>query len=138
MSHIEPTHAAMGAWIQRTPPDQPIEMLNLLRFRETADYSGHPELAPDTPISGRAAYQRYEAHTLPFLLEAGGSVTFIGDGGPPVIGPPDEVWHRVLIVRHKSVQAFLAFAQNHAYLAGLGHRTAALADSRLVPLTRPS
>ena len=28
----------------------------------------------------------------------------------------------------------MAFAEHEAYLAGLGHRTAALADSRLLPL----
>jgi hypothetical protein len=32
------------------------------------------------------------------------------------------------------VQAFLAFASHDAYLAGLGHRTAAVEDSRLLPL----
>ena len=31
--------------------------------------------------------------------------------------------------------AFLAFASNRAYLAGVGHRTAALEDSRLLPLS---
>ncbi|MEN3350409.1 MAG: hypothetical protein V7632_4044 [Bradyrhizobium sp.] len=30
--------------------------------------------------------------------------------------------------------AFLAFAVAEAYLAGIGHRTAALSDSRLRPL----
>jgi hypothetical protein len=37
-------------------------------------------------------------------------------------------------VRQSSVQAFMAFATDAAYLAGLGHRTAALEDSRLLPL----
>jgi hypothetical protein len=32
-----------------------ILMLNLLRFREVADYAGFPELAPEQAISGRAA-----------------------------------------------------------------------------------
>lgn len=40
----------------------------------------------------------------------------------------------VLIVRHKSVEAFLTFAQDPAYLAGTGHRTTVMADSRLVPM----
>ena len=29
----------------------PVVMLNLLRFRPTADYTGHPDLAPPAPIS---------------------------------------------------------------------------------------
>jgi hypothetical protein len=45
----------------------PVVMLNLLRFREQADYSSFPELAPATPISGSAAYDHYVRHTMPFL-----------------------------------------------------------------------
>lgn len=40
----------------------------------------------------------------------------------------------VLLVRHRNVRTFLSFADDVDYLAGVGHRTAALADSRLVPL----
>jgi hypothetical protein len=39
-----------------------------------------------------------------------------------------------MLVRQKSVQAFLAFAAHREYLAGVGHRRAALEDSRLLPL----
>ena len=59
-----------------------IVMLNLLRFRKVADYSVSPKLAPDTPISGAEAYDRYVAHTLPHLNASGGDVLFLGEGGP--------------------------------------------------------
>lgn len=134
--YLEPTHAQLAAWIRHAPPDQPVDMLNLLRFRETADYSATPELAPPSPVTGAAAYRAYEVHTLPFLHAAGGSLVYAGTGGAPVIGPGSERWDRVLIVRHRSVAAFLAFARDDAYLAGLGHRLAALADSRLFPMRR--
>ena len=39
-----------------------------------------------------------------------------------------------MLVRQRSVGAVMAFATNEAYLAGIGHRTAALEDSRLLPL----
>lgn len=39
-----------------------------------------------------------------------------------------------MLVRQKSLPDFMAFAENEAYLAGMGHRTAALVDSRLLPL----
>ncbi len=134
--HLEPSHETGRAFVTRGL-EGPVTMLNLLRFREVADYSAHPELAPASPITGRAAYELYKAHTLPFLAEVGAEVLFIGDGGPPLIGPIDEVWDQVLLVRHRDVGTFLSFAQNRAYLAGLGHRVAALADSRLLPLTPP-
>ena len=109
-------------------------MLNLLRLREVADYSATPELDPGVPISGAEAYQMYIEHTLPHLSESGGDLEFVGDGGHYLIGPPDEQWDLVLLVRHSSVETFMSFASNDAYLAGMGHRLAAIADSRLLPL----
>ena len=111
-----------------------VTMLNLLRFREVADYSAHPELRPDEPISGAAAYQKYIDHTLPFLKESGGELVFLGKGGQYLIGPQEEQWDLVMLVRQNSLADFMAFSSNEEYLAGIGHRTAALEDSRLLPI----
>ena len=99
----ESARLLMGRGIQG-----PVSMLNLLRFRDEADYSAFPELAPPTPISGRAAYDRYVSHTMPFLSAAGASVTLFGTGGPYFIGPPDERWDLVVLIRQSSVEEFLA------------------------------
>ncbi|MCB1407854.1 MAG: DUF1330 domain-containing protein, partial [Rhodobacteraceae bacterium] len=109
-------------------------MLNLLRFRAIADYSAAPDLAPVDPISGAEAFDRYIAHTLPFLSESGGSLVFLGDADGFLIGPETERWDCAMLVRQASLAAFMAFDTNPAYRAGLGHRTAALCDSRLLPL----
>jgi len=131
---IEPTQE-QGAAFFTNPPAGPVVMLNLLRFRDVADYSRSPDLAPDHAISGADAYNRYAKHALPFIEEAGARVLFDGQGHAMFIGPTDETWHRVLLVEHRSAEAFLGFARNKAYLAGIGHRTAALADSRLLPMS---
>ncbi len=133
-TYLEPTQASGRAFFTRGITGS-VVMLNLLRFRAQADYSANPELAPATPISGEAAYQRYMQHTLPFLHASGGEVLFQGQGGAFLIGPDDERWDAALLVRQSSIEAFLAFASNPAYLAGIGHRVAALEDSRLLPLT---
>jgi uncharacterized protein (DUF1330 family) len=112
----------------------PVTMLNLLRFRPVADYSESPALAPPKPISGESAYQLYTEHTLPFLAKSGGEVLFHGHGGEFFIGPSDERWDAALLIRQASLKAFLAFATDPEYLSGIGHRTAALEDSRLLPL----
>ena len=112
----------------------PVVMLNLLRFREVADYSATPELAPAGPISGAAACDLYYQHTLPHLKASGGEVLFFGEGGNFLIGPGDERWDAAMLVRQNSVADFMAFAANSEYLKGIGHRTAALEDSRLLPL----
>ena len=111
-----------------------VVMLNLLRFREVADYSASPDLAPEQHISGREAFQRYIDHTLPFLNDSGGGIEFLGEGGKFFVGPQDERWDLVMLIRQDSLNSFIAFATNEAYLAGVGHRTASLEDSRLLPL----
>ena len=135
--HLNPTNENGRRFLERGFTG-PVTMLNLLRFREWAEYSAFPELAPDAPTTGREAYDRYVAHTLPFLAAAGGEVQFLGEGGSYLIGPEDERWDVVMLVRHASVQAFMGMAENADYLAGLGHRVAALEDSRLLPIEATS
>ncbi len=131
--HLDPTDGNLVHLLERGLTG-PVTMLNLLRFRDIADYDPFPDLAPAAPISGREAYDRYIAHTLPFLEASGGSLTFLGDGGHVFIGPAEERWDLVMLVRQTSIEDFFAFADNAAYLAGIGHRTAALLDSRLLPV----
>lgn len=133
--YLAPTQQSGREFIRRGLQGEVI-MLNLLRFRETADYSTAPELAPESPIRGAEAFDRYIRHTLPFLHQSGGDLMFLGSGGRFLIGPEHERWDLVMLVRQSSSEAFLAFAENKAYLAGLGHRTAALEDSRLLPLSQ--
>jgi hypothetical protein len=131
--YLEPTTEAGRAFMARGITGS-VVILNLLRFREVADYSRTPALSPPEPISGAAAFQRYIDHTMPYLKESGGELLFLGDGGAFLIGPADERWDMAMLVRQSSPEAFIAFNSNAAYLAGIGHRLAALEDSRLLPL----
>lgn len=131
--YLAATREAGMAFYQRQI-EGPVTMLNLLRYLEVADYSAHENLAPEQPISGAAAYKIYMQHTLPFLDEIGSEVLFFGEAGPWLIGPEGEHWDAALLVQHPSTKKFLAFAQNEDYLRGAAHRSAALADSRLLPI----
>ncbi|MQT15603.1 DUF1330 domain-containing protein [Segnochrobactrum spirostomi] len=133
-AYLDPTVDAGKLFVARAFTGS-LVMLNLLRFKVTADYSKTPELAPNRRISGAEAFDLYIRHTLPFLTESGGDLFFLGAGGPFLIGPAAERWDMAMLVRQASVASFLAFARDDGYLAGLGHRTAALEDSRLLPLS---
>ena len=132
-TYMEPTQESGRAFFMRGIEGR-VVMLNLLRFRATADYAATPELAPAEPITGEQAYRLYMEHTMPHLAASGGRLLFYGRGGGFLIGPPEERWDAAMLVEQSSPRAFLAFASNTAYLAGMGHRTAALEDSRLLPL----
>jgi hypothetical protein len=132
-TYLDPSQEQGRAFFTRSIAGS-IVMLNLLRFRPTADYSAAPALMPDAPISGEQAYRLYVDHTLPFLKASGGELLFYGRGGDFLIGPTNERWDAAMLVRQSSMGSFLAFATNRDYLAGMAHRTAALEDSRLLPL----
>ena len=135
--YIDPTDEQGRALFTRGI-EGPVSMLNLLRFREIADYGAHPDLAPETEISGKHAYAIYSRHTLPYLEALGGSVTFSGEAQRFLIGPTDETWDLAMVVRHTSLKAFLSMATDPGYMAGIGHREAALEDSRLLPIVEYS
>lgn len=132
-NYLMPTQEAGRKFIMRQIQGN-VVMLNLLRFREIADYSDNPELMPAAPISGKQAYQLYIEHTLPFLTNSGGEILFMGECGDFLIGPANESWDAVLLIKQSSVNSFLAFESDIDYMKGIGHRIAALADSRLLPI----
>jgi hypothetical protein len=136
-TYLEPTQESGREFVTRGIAG-PVVMLNLLRFRDVADYAATPELAPAEAISGEQAFRLYVAHTLPYLEASGGELVFFGKGGYFLIGPAEERWDAVMLVRQRSVSDFVAFASNTEYLQGMGHRAVALEDSRLLPIVEVS
>lgn len=108
-------------------------MLNLLRFKDVADYSNAKDIEPLKPISGREAYQMYIERTLPLLKESGGDILFLGQCDSFFIGPSEEKWDVIMLIKQKSLAKFLAFATDPEYLKVVRHREAAVIDSRLLP-----
>ncbi len=123
---------AQWTWL-KTQVDQaaPLTMLNLLRFLDQADYSGGPE---ESPCTGIEAYKRYSKLALPCVADYGGSIAFSGRPGKTLVGPDHEQWHLMLLVKYPNVGAFLNMAASERYLSFAHHRTASIADSRLIPL----
>ena len=112
----------------------PVVMLNLLKFRKIADYSETPGISPLLQISGEEAYQLYIGQALPHLLKSGGEILFLGKGGSFLIGPVNEQLDEVMLIKQNSVSSFMSFASNAAYINYLENRTAALEDSRILPI----
>ncbi|MEM7543039.1 MAG: DUF1330 domain-containing protein [Pseudomonadota bacterium] len=109
-----------------------ITMLNLLRFREIANYTAADEAAP---CSGITAYERYAALVFPLIKKLGGRIIVSGAALGTVVGPQDEEWDRMIIVEYPSIRVMLGMMSSQEYLSIAHHRTAALADSRLIPVT---
>ena len=60
MPSIDPTPAQLEELAERAATlTGPIRMVNLLRFREIADYGGLPDPGSEGPSTGAEAYGRY-------------------------------------------------------------------------------
>ena len=135
-SHIKVTNEA-GQRFFSQQHITPMVMLNLLRFKQEADYTESPHLSPENAISGKHAYKLYMKSVVPLLSKIGSEVIFSGKADHFLIGPQDEKWDAVLLVRHQNMKDFMAIAADEEYLKIEGNRTAALADSRLLPIQYP-
>lgn len=128
---IDPTRDAMAAF-RDLPLDQPIAMLNLLRFRERAGYAADVDPAIDHDVSGAEAYAAYGRAAASPFARAGGRQAWLGTPQLTVIGPADERWDLAFIAEYPSGEAFLGMLRDPEYQAAVVHRQAAVADSRLI------
>jgi uncharacterized protein (DUF1330 family) len=129
MQSVELSAARLAAFAALPEPDGPVTMLNLLRFREQADYSGYPDVEP---CRGVEAFRRYGEIAFPCVAAAGGKIVYVGTILAGVICRRDEHWLDIWLVEYQSRQALVDMFSSPAYRAGSFHRTAALADSRLI------
>lgn len=138
MKTVEMTPEAIQAAADAVPAESPFFMVNLLRYKERADYGDRTDVAP---CSGREAYfQRY----LPAFNEVaaaegitGITPSWVGTVLAHVIAPPDERWDDVAIVEYPSFAAFRRVSESPTYEAEVApHRNAALEDSRLIATAR--
>lgn len=111
--------------------DKPISMLNLLKFRDKAQYDepGEPEM------TGREAYDRYARAMVPLVLSHGGRIRFSGRADALVIGDVGELWDAVAIMEYPSRAAFVAIATSPEVQEIGRHRKAGLAGQLLIQCT---
>lgn len=119
---VNPTGAGMKAFLA-TDPDQPIVMLNLLRFVE----------------GGAERYAEYLAHFRPFAAKVGATVLYFGHGADPIVAEQGQGWDAVLLVSYPSRRAFSDMVRDPGYQEGTHLRTEALQEAVLQPtVPRPS
>ncbi len=128
--YIDPDRTNWQAF-KDLPRDRPIQMLNLLKFRELAEYPvGHPNHGQG--LTGREAYAVYEAAFQALVADDGAAMVWHAPLECMVTGPEGE-WDAGFVMGYPDSGVFMAMVKNPRYVAeALPHRTAALADSRLI------
>lgn len=128
--YIDPSKEGFQAF-KDLPRDEPIHMLNLLRYRDLAEYpEGHEHAGKGW--TGRRAYQEYGATSGPIFSRVGGSVVWRGAFQAMVTGPGDKAWHDGFVAQYPNSGAFFEMIKDPAYQLAVVNRTAALIDSRLM------
>lgn len=126
---LTPTDPQMTAFGQG-PQDEPVVMVNLLRYRARAAYPREYE-GPDPEVPGETAYRRYAEAAFQRVRALGGRLVWGGPSYMTLIGPSNERWDEVLVVFYPTRSAFLAMLEDADYQSALVHRQAALAETRI-------
>ncbi|MDG4824952.1 DUF1330 domain-containing protein [Asanoa sp. WMMD1127] len=117
---VDPTGSALKEFLADSP-DEPVVMLNLLRFAE----------------GGRALYRQYtQAFRDTIAPRHGAEVLYAGNGASPLVAEDGQQWDAVLLVRYPSRRAFSAMVADPEYQRITHLRTRALSEAVLQP-TRP-
>ena len=128
-------HDAVLAAAAALPADQPVVMLNLLRYRDQAAYDD-PTAQP--PRTGQQAYQAYIEAFMQHNDPAEFTIVFHGAAQAQLAGLPGEQWDAVALVEYRNLGVFRRWVESDFYTSQVEPiRRAALADWRLLLLTRP-
>lgn len=113
------------------PRDKPIHMLNLIKFRDLADYpEGHP--LHGQGLTGREAYAIYKEGFQRVVANDGAAMVWEAPLECTVTGPDGE-WDEGFVMGYPNSAAFMAMVKNEEYVRDVvPHRTAAVANSRLL------
>jgi hypothetical protein len=123
-----PTQAQLEEFM-RGPQDQPVVMLNLLKFKNRADDS-HPGL------SGRDAVMQYSTAMKEFVERNGGTFVLAADIDSQLMGEGGEDFEFVALMRYPSRQVFLQLAGDPEIARTIGkHREAGLESQWLFAMT---
>jgi uncharacterized protein (DUF1330 family) len=127
-NYIDPERGQFEAF-KALPRDEPIMMLNLLRFRDKAAYDDGRE------ATGAEAYEAYGRESAPVFDRVGGKIIWRGTPQVMLIGPEDKHWDLVFVARYPTAGAFLEMVTDPDYREAVKHRQAAVLDSRLIRVT---
>lgn len=131
MTHYRDTDRAQFDLFKSLPRDTPINMLNLVRCHDAAQYPADHAMA-DEGLTGAQAYANYGAASAPVLARVGGNIIWRGGFEMSLIGPPEERWDTMFIAHYPTAGAFLAMVTDPEYQRAVVHRQAAVSDSRLI------
>ena len=102
--------------------DKPIYMVNLLKFKEKANYPDKRE----TDLTGEEAYAIYAEEVAGHLEKVGGKPLFGGEVERLMLGEVEDLWDKVAIAMYPSRKAMFKMINDPDYILSAQHRVAGL------------
>ncbi len=115
-------------------PDGPIYMVNLLKFKEHAEY----EDGRETDLTGEQAYGIYAAGVAKCLEAVGGGGMFSADVTRLMLGEVEDLWDKVAIAVYPSRAAMFEMMQMPEMQEIGVHRAAGLAGQLNIETANPA
>ncbi len=121
VNQVQPSPENIRAFV--AGEEEPIVMVNLLKFREKAQYEdGRP-----CGLTGQEAYQIYATEMKKLVESCGGRFLFGGEVVSLLLGEVEELWDLVGLVEYPNPKALLQIASTQPYREIEVHRIAGLA-----------
>ena len=102
--------------------DQPIYMVNLLKFKDKATYPDKRE----TDLTGEEAYAIYGQEVRKHLEKVGAKPIFSGKVSRLMLGEVEDLWDTVAIAMYPNRKAMLDMLSDPEYIKSAQHRVAGL------------
>ena len=103
--------------------DEPIFMVNLLKFKDRAEYPDKRE----SNLSGKEAYAIYSKEVVGHLEKVGGKPIFGSEVSRLMLGEVEDLWDQVAIAMYPNRKAMLKMISDPDYIKSAQHRVAGLA-----------
>lgn len=103
-------------------PDKPIYMVNLLKFKDKAEYKDGRQ----TDLTGRQAYMIYGRAVTQLLPKFGGKGVFAAEVTFLTLGQVEELWDEVAIAMYPNRRAMLEMSMSKEWREIGVHRDAGL------------
>ncbi|MFN4184830.1 MAG: DUF1330 domain-containing protein [Hyphomonas sp.] len=121
-NEVFPTDAQQVQELMQPGPDGPIFMVNLLKFKDKAEYAD----GRATDMTGREAYMIYGRTVMEILPKFGGKAIFAGDVTFLSLGKAEELWDEVAIGMYPRRGDMVRMSMSPEWQAAAVHRTAGL------------
>jgi uncharacterized protein (DUF1330 family) len=122
VNEVVPTDPERMRQILEPGPNKPIYMVNLLKFKDKAEYKD----GRATSLSGREAYMIYGNAVAKLLPKFGGRGVFAADVTFLMLGQVEELWDEVAIAMYPNRRALVEMSSSPEWREISVHRDAGL------------